>query len=159
MSSDRELDRSRVVADADVLAADLLVGGAAREALDHVRRHSWLELVATEPLLADAEAVVAGLADPELAADWRRELESRAVVVDQPAGDHPALAAAYRSGAAHVVSLDERLRSPAAGANLRGVMDVSVRSPEAFATVFDPGATYELAFDDAYPGPDADPRE
>jgi hypothetical protein len=159
MSSEREPNHARVVADADVLAADLLVGGAAREALDHVRRHSWLELVATARLLEDAEAVVADLSAAELAADWRRTLEARAVVVDQPEGDHPALAAAYRGNAPHVVSLDERLHGPAAGANLRGVMDVSVRSPDAFATVFDPAATYERVFADAYPGPDCDPRE
>lgn len=158
MRSDREVDHGRIVADADVLAADLLVGGAARDALDHVRRHSWLDLVATEPLLDDAEAVVADLADADLAMDWRRTLEEFAVVVDQPEGDHPALAAAYRGEAAHVVSMDERLRSPEAGANLRGAMDVSVRSPDAFASVFDPSGVYELLFDDEYPGPDRDPR-
>ena len=151
-------DRARVVADADVLAADLLVGGAARAALDHLRRHSWLELVATGRLLDDAEAVVGALADGDLATDWRRTVEEWAVVVDQPAGDHPALAAAYRGDAAHVVSMDERLQSAAAGANLRATMDVSVRSPDAFATVFDPEAAYELRFDGEYPGPDRDPR-
>ena len=158
MGEGREPDHGRIVADADVLAADLLVGGAAREALDHVRRHSWLDLVATERLLDDAEAVVADLADPDLAADWRRPVAESAVLVDQPEGDHPALAAAYRGDAAHLLSLDDRLRSPQAGANLRGVMDVSVRSPDAFATVFDPAAVYELLFDDEYPGPDRDPR-
>ena len=123
--SDSGPGHARVVADADVLAADLLVGGLAREALDIVRRHSWLESVVTDPLLSDAEAVVADLADDGLAADWRRLLEERAVVVEQPAGDHPALAAAYRGEAAHLLSLDGRLRSPEAGASLRGVMDVS----------------------------------
>ena len=149
---------ARVVADADVLAADLLVGGGAREALDVVRRHSWLELVVTEPLLTDAEAVISRLGDAELAEEWRRLLEERAVVVDQPAGDHPALAAAYRGEAAHLLSLNGHLRSPEAGANLRGVMDVSVRSPDAFVSVFDPAAVYELLFEEAYPGPDRDPR-
>jgi predicted nucleic acid-binding protein len=158
MTGDGGPDPTRVVADADVLAADLLVGGAARAALDHLRRHSWLDLVVTDELLADAEAVVAALADDQLASDWRATVEAWAVVVDQPTGDHPALAAAYRGGAAHLLSLDERLRSPAAGANLRGVMDVSVRSPDAFDTVFDPAAVYELAFGEAYPGPDRDPR-
>lgn len=158
MDSGREVDHGRIVADADVLAADLLVGGAARDALDHVRRHSWLDLVATGPLLDDAEAVVADLADADLAGEWRARLDEVAVVVDQPEGDHPALAAAYRGGAAHVVSMDERLQSPAAGANLRGAMDVSVRSPDAFATVFDPAGVYDLLFADGYPGPDRDPR-
>ena len=149
---------ARMVADADVLAADLLGGGGAREALDIVRRHSWLELVVTEPLLTDAEAVISRLGDAEMAEEWRRLLEERAVVVDQPAGDHPALAAAYRGEAAHLLSLDSRLRSPGAGATLRGVMDVSVRSPDAFVSVFDPAAVYELLFEEAYPGPDRDPR-
>lgn len=159
MSEAHEPDLSRIVADADVLAADLLVGGAAREALDHVRRHSWLDLVATGRLLDDAEAVVADLADEGLAADWRRALEAAAVLVEQPEDDHPALAAAYRGNATHVLTLDDRLQSPEAGANLREVMDVSVRSPDAFATVFDPAAAYELLFEDEYPGPDRDPRE
>ena len=149
---------ARVVADADVLAADLLGGGGAREALDVVRRHSWLELVVTEPLLADAEAVISRLGDAELAEEWRRLLEERAVVVDQPAGDHPALAAALHGDAAHLLSFDERLRSARAGAELRGVVDVSVRSPDAFAAVFDPAAVYETAVGDDYPGPDRDPR-
>jgi predicted nucleic acid-binding protein len=159
MSEGDAPDHSRVVADADVLAADLLVGGAAREAIDHVRRHSWLDLVATGPLLDDAEAVVADLADADLATDWRRTLEGSAVLVEQPEGDHPALAAAYRGNAAHLLTLDDDLESPQAGANLRAVMDVSVRSPEAFASVFDPAAVYGLLFDEAYSGPDRDPRE
>ena len=56
-----EADPTWVVADADVLAADLLCGEAAenpaRTALDHVRRHSWMSLVASDPLLDDAQAV------------------------------------------------------------------------------------------------------
>ena len=79
-------DPTRVVADADVLAADILVGGAARDALDRLRRHSWLELVATAPLLDDAEAVVAELAEPGLADEWRGRVERSTVRVDQPAG-------------------------------------------------------------------------
>ena len=151
-------DPTRVVADADVLAADLLVGGPARRALDVVRRHSWLDLVATDPLLADAEAVVAELAESGLADDWRGLLAARAVLFDQPAGDHPALAAALHGDAAHLLSFDERLRSARAGAELSGIVDVSVRSPDAFATVFDPAAVYETAVGDDYPGPDRDPR-
>lgn len=151
-------DPTRVVADADVLAADLLIGGEARAALDIVRRHDWLDLVATEPLLDDTEAVVADLADAALAGDWRATVEERAIVVDQPAGDHPALAAAYRGDAAHLLSMDGRLQSAQAGANLRGVMDVSVRSPDAFATVFDPSGVYESVVGGDYPGPDRDPR-
>ncbi|MFC6737595.1 hypothetical protein ACFQEQ_15235, partial [Halolamina salina] len=59
---------ARIVADSDVLAADLLVGGDARECLDHVRSHSWLTLVASDPLLDDAEAAIRGVAVADLAA-------------------------------------------------------------------------------------------
>lgn len=155
---DREADPTRIVVDADVLAADLLVGGAARAVMDVLRTHSWLELVATDPLLDDAEAIIESLADRELAAAWRDEIESLAVVVEQPAEDHPALAAAYRGRASHVVTFDEGLRSPEAGASLRGVFDVSVRSPDAFVAVVDPAAIYELVFEGEYSGPDRDGR-
>lgn len=126
-SEGRKEGYTRLVADADVLAADLLVGGAARRALDTVRSHSWLELLATGPLLEDAESVIASLAEPALASEWHSAIDGLVTVVEQPEGDHPALAAAYRGGAKHVLSLDPRLQSVKAGANLRGVMDVSVR--------------------------------
>jgi len=84
-----EPNPARVVADADVLAADLLLGGDAREALDHVRRHSWVELVASDPLLAQTERLVSKLADPALAADHRERLEAERVSVDQPEGTTP----------------------------------------------------------------------
>jgi len=149
---------TRIVADPDVLAADLLLGGAAREALDLVRGHSWLTLVATEPLLADAEAVIAACADPELAADWRDRAASLAEVVDQPPGDHPALAAAYHGDATQLLSDDEGLGSAKTGATLRKYVDVSVRTPEAFVRLFDPASIYEVAVGGDYPGPDQDPR-
>jgi predicted nucleic acid-binding protein len=152
-----EPDVTRVVADADVLAADLLVGGAARRALDHVRRHSWVTLVASEPLLEEARAVVAALADPALADDWRETVTAAADIVEHPPEDHPALASAYRSGAAHVLSFDPELTSARAGAALRRA-SVSVKRPDAFDRLFDPESLYPTLFDEPYPGPDADPR-
>jgi len=149
---------ARIVADADVLAADLLVGGATREALDRVREHSWLALLASDRLLADAEAVVAALSTPELAAPWRRLAEARLERIDQPAGDHPALATAYRGGAMHVLSLDDRLVGAEAGAALRGRFPVSVRRPAAFLAVFDAGSLHAETVGGDYPGPDRDPR-
>ncbi|WP_324664818.1 DUF7384 family protein [Haloarcula sediminis] len=149
---------ARVVADADVLAADLLCGGDARRALDHVRRHSWVRLVASDRLLDDAEAIIADQADSDLAADWRERIERERESVDHPAGDHPALASAYRGEAAHVLSYDETLRSAKTGVALNEHMDVSVRTPDAFAALFDPEALYELVEGGAYPGPDRDPR-
>lgn len=152
---------ARVVADADVLAADLLVGGDARDALDTVRAHSWVALVASDPLLNDAEAVVATLAESDtgLAADWRDRIESLREPVGHPAGDHPALASAYRGGAMHVLTFEEGLRSAGAGAAIRGRVETSVKHPRAFATLFDPESLYEAAESGEYPGPDRDPRE
>jgi hypothetical protein len=148
----------RFVADADVLAADLLRGGAARDALDLARCHSWVTLVATDPLLDDAEAVIGECADPALAADWREKIEALAETVDQSAGDHPGLAAAYHGAATQLLSYDETLRSAKTGATLRKYVAVSVRTPEAFVRLFDPDAMYEVAVGGEYPGPDRDPR-
>jgi len=153
------MDRTaRVVADADVLAADLLVGGDAREAMDLVRAHSWVDLLATEALLADAERVVATLADDALATDWRATVADRATLVDPSARGHPALVAARDGDAAHLLSFDERLRSAAAGTTLREYVETSVKHPAAFARLFDPEALYPELFDAPYPGPDTDPR-
>lgn len=153
-----EASPARIVADADVLAADLLVGGDARDALDLVRAHSWVTLVASDALLDDAESVIADLADADLAAEWREHVEALREPVDHPAGDHPALASALHGGAMHVLSFDESLASAAAGAAIRGRVETSVRSPRAFATVFDPESLYEAVEDGEYPGPDRDPR-
>ena len=149
---------ARIVADADVLAADLLVGGDAREALDHVRRHSWVELVASDPLLDQTERLVTQLADADLAADHRERLEAERVAVDQPDGDHPGLASAYQGNAAHLLSYDERLRSAKAGLTLQPRVSVSIRPPDAFAQLFDPESLYDVVEGGAYPGPDRDPR-
>ena len=150
---------ARVVADADVLAADLLVGGAAREALDRVRAHSWVTLVASEPLLSDAEAVVAELSDPSLAADWRTTVAALAELVEHPPGDHPALASAYHGDARHVLSFDETLLSAAGGVAVRARVETSVKRPAAFARLFDPAVLYPTVVGGEYPGPDRDPRE
>ncbi|MWG34262.1 DUF7384 family protein [Halomarina oriensis] len=150
---------TRVVADADVLAADLLVGGASRDALDLVRSHSWVDLVASDHLLDDAEAVVAALADATLAADWRARVTALRVPVDHPAGDHPAVASALHGDAAHLLTLDDGLQSAKAGATIRGLVETSVKAPAAFAALFDPESVYPGLFDGPYPGPDRDPRE
>jgi len=160
MTGATETDRAaRVVADADVLAADLLVGGSAREALDLVRAHSWVALYASDPLLDDAEAVVGAMADAALAADWCERIECERVRVEHPDGDHPGLASAYRAEAAHLLSLDPGLSSAGANLSLQAHMQVSVRSPDAFARLFDPAALYEAVEGGEYPGPDRDPRE
>ncbi len=158
MAEDEGPNPARVVADADVLAADLLVGGEAREALDHVRRHSWVDLVASDSLLAQTERLVTELADADLAAEHRERLAAERVAVDQPEGDHPALASAYRGEAAHLLSYDERLRSAKTGLTLQPRVSVSIRPPDAFARLFDPESLYEVVEGGEYPGPDRDPR-
>jgi hypothetical protein len=149
---------ARLVADADVLAADLLVGGPAREALDHWRRHSWVSLVVTDRLLEEAAAVIAGLADRSLAADWRTLVAERATLVEPEASGHPALVAAASGDAAHLHAYDERRRSAAARTAIRPSVEVSVKPPDGFARLFDPASLYEAAVGGAYPGPDRDPR-
>lgn len=153
-----EPDPTRIVADADVLAADVLVGDTARAAMDVIRSHSWLTLVVTEPLLGEAEAVIEQLGDADLALAWRTKIEALARVVDQPPGDHPALAAAYHGDAAQLLSFDESLASVGTGAKLRTHVATSVRPPDAFLAVFDPERLYPTVKDDPYPGPDRDPR-
>ncbi len=151
-----DADPTRIVADADVLAAELLVGGPAREALDAVRAHSWLTLVASDSLLADAQAVITTLADADLAADWRACIETEREAVDHPDGDHPGLASAYNGNAAHLLSFDDGLSSTGANLSLQGHMNISIRTPDAFATLFDAEALYEAVHDGTYPGPDRD---
>lgn len=150
---------ARVVAAADVLAADLLVGRDARAALDHVRRHSWVDLVASDRLLERTERLVADLADADLAADHRERLERERIAVDHPEGDHPALASAYRGRAAHLLTYDDDLTSARAGLSLQSRVPVSVRSPDAFARLFDPESLYAAVEGGEYPGPDRDPRD
>jgi hypothetical protein len=153
-----DADPARVVAAADVLAADLLAGGAARDALDCVREHSWMALVASDPLLEDAQATIAELADPDLAADWRTRVERERDRVEHPDGDHPGLASAYRGDAAHLLTYDEGLGSAAANLSLQSHLQVSIRTPHAFASLFDPASLYEATHDRSYSGPDRDPR-
>lgn len=151
-------DPTRIVADADVLAADLCCGGPAREALDSVRAHSWLTLVASEALLDDAQAAIENLADEALASDWRDRIDRTVERVDHPAGDHPGLASAYHGEAAHLLTFEETLASAKTGLSLQPHAQLSVRSPTAFVAVFDPAPLYEASHDSTYPGPDTDPR-
>ncbi len=151
-------DLTRVVADADVLIGDLFGDEAAREAMDLIRSHSWLTLVATWELLDDAETIIADLREEDLALGWRANVEELATVVEQSPGDHPAIAAAYHGNAAQILSFDEELQSARVGAKLKPRVETSIRSPEAFLTVFDPERLYPVVCEGAYPGPDRDPR-
>ena len=145
---------TRVVADADVLAADCCLDGPSRAVLDELYGHSWMTLVASDQLLADAERVIASVATRSLADEWREQIERWRQPVDHPAGDHPALGSAYRGGAMHLLSFDDELTSSAAGATLNNYVSMSVRQPAAFRLLFDPESLYATVHDDAYPGPD-----
>lgn len=149
---------ARIVADADVLAADLLVGGPAREALDIIRGHSWITLVASDPLLAEAEHVIATVADTDLATDWRGKIEALASVIDHPPQDHSAVASAFHGTAMHLLSFDDDLRTAEAGLAIRSRVETSVKHPAAFVQVFDPTAAYSEVVGGEYPGPDLNPR-
>lgn len=151
-------DPTRIVVDADVLVADLLVGGAARDVLDHVRAHDWLTLLGSDALLADAQAVIATIADGQLAEEWRDRIEDERTRVEHVEDDHPALASAVAGNAGHLVTYDGRLTGPQAGVELQQY-SISVRTPEAFTSVFDPAGLYEAVGHGTYPGPDRDPRE
>lgn len=149
---------ARIVADADVLAADLLVDGPSRAAMDHIRSHSWLALVASPVLLDDAETLIASLASPSLARDWREKIAPLVERIEHPPDDHPALASAYHGNARHILSLDPGLGSARAGAAIRDRVETSVKHPRAFDTIFRPDAMYPEITGDPYPGPDRDPR-
>lgn len=152
-----EPNPTRVVADADVLTADLLVGSHAREALDLVRAHSWVSLVASDPLLADARTVIARLADADLAAAWHERIDGLRIRVEHTTG-HPALASAAAGNAAHVLSFDDSLRRAETGLRIREQVATSVKHPRGFCRLFDPERLYPTVVGGDYPGPDRDPR-
>lgn len=148
-------EATRLVADADVLAAELFIDGPAREVLDLIRTHTWLELVASERLLTETTEVIRRLGDASLAAMWRAEIEPTVTLVDHPSRDHPALASAYAAEAAHLLTYDTQLTSTSTGVAMRRAMPISVRTPDAFLAVVDIASLYEATFDEEYPGPDA----
>ncbi len=150
---------ARVVADADVLAADLLCGGAARDALDLVRAHSWVTLAASDPLLTDAQTVIARLTDTDLAEAWRERIDGLRTRVEHSPNDHPALASAAAGEAAHVLSFDDSLRRAKTGVRIREHVATSVKHPRGFCRRFDPETLYPAVVSGEYPGPDRDPRD
>jgi len=149
---------TRVVADADVLAADCCLDGPSRAVLDVLYQHSWITLVASDPLVDDAESVIKAVASPSLASEWRKQIETWRQPVVHPAGDHPALGTAYRGGAMQLLSFDDTLTSSTTGASLNNRVPISVRQPDAFRLLFDAERLYESEFDASYPGPDREPR-
>lgn len=153
-----EPDPTRIVADTDVLAADLFIGGAAREALDLVRSHSWLTLVATQDLLEEAERVITTLGNQDLGRVWRSRMDEEVELITSVASGHSGLVAAASADAATVLSFDEHLQSAAAGVTIRSRVATSVKSPAAFISIVDPATLHETLFDRPYPGRDRDPH-
>ena len=151
-------DPTRIVADSDVLCADLFVEGPARETMDLLRAHDWLTLVASDALVSEAETAIARLSEPSLAVDWRVRIDDLREPVEGTPGDHAALSSAYRGEAAHVVSFDDRLRSAETAARLRGRLSTSVKHPAGFVRLFDAASLYEAVVGGEYAGPDRDPR-
>lgn len=145
--------------DTDCLVADLFVDGDARRVMDLVRSHTWLRLYASEHLIEEAADVIEHLAEPSLADAWRDRFEQMIERVDHPSEDHPAMASAYAGQTAHLISYDERLGSAQVGLSMRKAMPISIRSPRAFLSVFDPESLYESLFEEPYPGPDHGSRE
>lgn len=151
-------DPTRVVADVDVLAADLLVGGVDRRALDALWQHTWTTLLASDALLTRTHTVIADLTNPSLADDWHDAIADWATMIDHPQTTSPALTCAVQGNAAHLLTHDETLLSASSAAELRRHR-VSVKPPDAFHRLFDPATLYDHRFDDPYPGPDRDPRD
>lgn len=123
-------DSTTIVADSDVLVADLLVGGTARTALSAIREHSWLTLVVSKPLIEQSATVIETLTTAELATDWRALIEDGTQLADHRPGDHPALAAAYASGAAHVLTFDEQLLTASTARALQHRLNCSIKPPD-----------------------------
>lgn len=150
---------TRVVADVDVLVADVFVDGDARRALDRVRAHDWMEWYVSDPLVERATRLIAELGDHELAEGWDDRIRRATVTVDHPTGDHPGLATARAARAGHVLSYDEGLRTAETALALRDHLATSVKHPRGFVRLFDPATLYEALEGSPYPGPDRDPRD
>lgn len=150
---------AKIVADADVLAADLFLNDSARAALDLIRSHSWITLVASDILIDQTTTLIEHLSSTTLATQWAQKIRQRTTTIEHPPSDHPALAAALRGNSAHILSYDPNLTSAKTGAVLRSHGPTSVKHPEAFVRLFDPKTAYEHTTGSPYPGPDRDPRD
>lgn len=149
---------ARVVADVDVLAADLYLDGSARAALDLIRSHSWISLIASERLINETTTLIEQLGSQALAEHWAAKIQQRTTIVEHPPRDHPALASAIRGNAAHLLSHDPKLSSAKTGVALQSHGHTSVKPPDAFVRLFDPQTAYEHITGTEYPGPDHPPR-
>ncbi|MDR9412019.1 MAG: hypothetical protein RI531_05230 [Haloferacaceae archaeon] len=153
VATDRSI--ARVALDLRVLTGDLCGAGLAHEVGERLRAHGWIEPVIAAPTAARIQEALVTVVGAGAADAWAAATE-RMHVISVPRGDHPALAAAYRGGARHLVTDDEAVLGAEPGATLGPRVGVSARTPAAFLQLYDPAAAYEALFDDAYPGPDAE---
>jgi hypothetical protein len=152
VATDRSI--ARVALDLRVVVDDLCGVGASHEVGERLRAHGWIEPVIAASTAARIRGALATTVGAAAAAAWAATTE-RMHIISVPAGDHPALGAAYRGGARHLVTEDPAVLTPEAGATLGPRVGLSARPPGAFLQLYDPADAYAALFDDAYPGPDA----
>ena len=127
----------RVVVDSGVLAGDVKKEKSAKIVMEIIRRSPWIVIIASIPLLDEAQTVIETDFGEELAKKWREDIESMCEIVDHLEGDHPALASAYVGNAQHIISRDERLTNAKAGVAIRTKIETSVKRPDAFVKLFE----------------------
>ena len=127
----------RVVVDSGVLAGDVKKEKSAKIVMEIIRRSPWIVIIASIPLLDEAQKVIETELGGELAKKWREDIESMCEIVDHSEGDHPALASAYVGNAQHIISGDEMLTNAKAGVAIRTKIETSVKRPDAFVKLFE----------------------
>lgn len=127
----------RVVVDSGVLAGDVKKEKSAKIVMEIIRRSPWIVIIASIPLLDEAQTVIETDFGEELAKKWREDIESMCEIVDHLEGDHPALASAYVGNAQHIISGDEMLTNAKAGVAIRTKIETSVKRPDAFVKLFE----------------------
>ena len=127
----------RVVVDSGVLAGAVKKEKSAKIVMEIIRRSPWIVIIASIPLLDEAQKVIETELGGELAKKWREDIESMCEIVDHLEGDHPALASAYVGNAQHIISGDEMLTNAKAGVAIRTKIETSVKRPDAFVKLFE----------------------
>ena len=127
----------RVVVDSGVLAGDVKKEKSAKIVMEIIRRSPWIVIIASIPLLDEAQTVIETDFGEELEKKWREDIESMCEIVDHLEGDHPALASAYVGNAQHIISGDEMLTNAKAGVAIRTKIETSVKRPDAFVKLFE----------------------
>ncbi|MFB6186889.1 MAG: hypothetical protein ABEI86_08495 [Halobacteriaceae archaeon] len=152
-------DKTTFVIDSDVLIADLLIDGKARQALDLLRSHSWITVSISPELITECTTVLAEFIDDAVVNAWEEKITTFGNCVTPTATGNRALACAKEADAAHVITYDQRLLGVKAGVNMKPYVETSVKTPDSFLSIFEPEQLYEAVYDSPYEGPDQDPRK